>query len=78
MADAADFQGTSPSPARRRIRRTAALAAGAPLLAGLVQLPAAGPVNAASPAGLRADAGSGPVAVAVDSLTPSAPRTATR
>lgn len=73
MAEAADFQGTSPSPARRWIRRTAALLAGAPLLAGLVQLPAAGTAHAAGKPPARADADSGPVAVAVDSLTPSAP-----
>lgn len=73
MAEAADFQGTSPSPARRWIRRTAALLAGAPLLAGLVQWPAAGTAHAAGKPPARADADSGPVAVAVDSLTPSAP-----
>ncbi|MFD5802293.1 DUF6049 family protein [Streptomyces sp. NPDC127020] len=73
MAEAADFQGTSPSPARRWIRRTAALLAGAPLLAGLVQLPAAGTAHADGKPPARADADSGPVAVAVDSLTPSAP-----
>ncbi|KUN83883.1 hypothetical protein AQJ66_17105 [Streptomyces bungoensis] len=64
MAEAADFQGTSASPARRWLRRAAALFAGAPLLAGLLQLPAAQPAQAAS-----ADA----VSVALDSLTPSAP-----
>ncbi|MGW3867572.1 DUF6049 family protein, partial [Streptomyces sp. NPDC005047] len=73
MAEAADFQGTSPSPARRWRRRTTALLAGAPLLAGLVQLPAAGAAHADGKPPARADADSGPVAVAVDSLTPSAP-----
>ncbi|CAL9520701.1 DUF6049 family protein [Streptomyces sp. enrichment culture] len=73
MAEAADFQGTGPSPARRWLRRTTALLAGAPLLAGLVQLPAAGPAHAEGKAGARAEADAGPVAVAVDSLTPSAP-----
>ncbi|MFD4256971.1 DUF6049 family protein [Streptomyces sp. NPDC058534] len=73
MAEAADFQGTSPSPARRWLRRTTALLAGAPLLAGLVQLPAAGAAHADGKPAARADADSGPVAVAVDSLTPSAP-----
>ncbi|MFV0134862.1 DUF6049 family protein [Streptomyces sp. HMX87] len=73
MADAADFQGTSPSPARRRVRRTAALFAGAPLLAGLMQLPSAGSVHAETPTALQADSDSGTVAVAVDSLTPAAP-----
>ncbi|MFF7752178.1 DUF6049 family protein [Streptomyces sp. NPDC007971] len=64
MAEAADFQRTSASPARRWVRRTGALLAGAPLLAGLLQLPAAGPAQAA---------GSDTVSVALDSLTPSAP-----
>ncbi|MFB7654210.1 MULTISPECIES: DUF6049 family protein [unclassified Streptomyces] len=73
MAEAADFQGTSPSPARRWLRRTTALLAGAPLLAGLVQLPAAGAAHADGKPAARADADSGPVSVAVDSLTPSAP-----
>lgn len=73
MAEAADFQGTSPSPARRWLRRTTALLAGAPLLAGLVQLPAAGPAHAEGQASAKADTDSGSVAVAVDSLSPSAP-----
>ncbi len=64
MAEAADFQGTGASPARRWLRRTGALLAGAPLLAGLFQLPAATPALAAD---------SGTVSVAVDTLTPSAP-----
>ncbi|GHI06436.1 hypothetical protein AQI88_19005 [Streptomyces cellostaticus] len=64
MAEAADFQGTSASPARRWIRRTGAVLAGAPLLAGLLQLPAAGPAQAA---------GSDTVSVSLDSLSPSAP-----
>ncbi|MFI5677111.1 DUF6049 family protein [Streptomyces cellulosae] len=64
MAEAADFQGTGASPARRWLRRTVALLAGAPLLAGLFQLPAATPALAAD---------SGTVSVAVDTLTPSAP-----
>ncbi|KUN10334.1 hypothetical protein AQI95_00980 [Streptomyces yokosukanensis] len=64
MAEAADFQGTSASPARRWLRRTGALLTGAPLLAGLLQLPAAAPAQAAS-----ADT----VSVSLDSLTPSAP-----
>ncbi|MGC9498070.1 DUF6049 family protein [Streptomyces sp. WG7] len=73
MAEAADFQGTSPSPARRWLRRTTALLAGAPLVAGLLQLPAAGPAHADGPSLAKADADAGSVAVAVDSLTPSAP-----
>ncbi|WP_405526053.1 DUF6049 family protein [Streptomyces canus] len=65
MAEAADFQGTSPSPARRWLRRTGVLLAGAPLLAGLCQLTTAAPAQAADD--------SGSVAVAVDTLSPSAP-----
>jgi hypothetical protein len=64
VAEAADFQGTSASPARRWLRRTGALLAGAPLLAGLLQLPAAGPAQAAS---------SDAVSVSLDSLSPNAP-----
>lgn len=64
MAEAADFQGMSPSPARRWLRRAGALLAGAPLLAGLFQLPAATPAQAAE---------SGSVSVAVDTLSPSVP-----
>ncbi|MGW7509233.1 DUF6049 family protein [Streptomyces massasporeus] len=73
MAEAADFQGTSASPARRWLRRTGALLTGAPLLAGLLQLPAATPADAAGQEFLQAAAGAGSVSVAVDSLTPSAP-----
>ncbi|MFI6437141.1 DUF6049 family protein [Streptomyces sp. NPDC050759] len=65
MAEAADFQGTSPSPARRWLRRTGALLAGAPLLAGLCQLTTAAPAQAADD--------SGSVSVAVDTLSPGAP-----
>ncbi|MBJ7902037.1 DUF6049 family protein [Streptomyces sp. NPDC091385] len=64
MAEAADFQGTSASPARRWLRRTGALLAGAPLVAGLLQFSAASPAQAAS---------SDSVSVALDSLSPSAP-----
>ncbi|MFE6175054.1 DUF6049 family protein [Streptomyces sp. NPDC056464] len=73
MAEAADFQGMSPSPARRWLRRTGALIAGAPLLAGLLQLSAAAPSHAAGQGSVKADSGSGTVAVAVDSLTPTVP-----
>ncbi|MFI6207263.1 DUF6049 family protein [Streptomyces sp. NPDC051041] len=73
MAEAADFQGTSPSPARRWLRRTAALLAGVPLLTGLVQLPAAGSAHADVPDSAKAASGSGTVSVALDSLSPSAP-----
>ncbi|MER6525412.1 DUF6049 family protein [Streptomyces sp. NPDC001508] len=64
MAEAADFQGTTPSPARRWLRRTGALLAGVPLLAGAFLLPTAAPAQAAT---------SGTVSVSVDTLTPSAP-----
>ncbi|MFJ4810946.1 DUF6049 family protein [Streptomyces longwoodensis] len=73
MAEAADTPGTTPSPARRWFRRTGALLAGAPLLAGLLQLPTAGPAQAAGPEGAREASRSGSVAVSVDSLTPGAP-----
>ncbi|MEV8430746.1 DUF6049 family protein [Streptomyces chartreusis] len=73
MAEAADFQGMSPSPARRWLRRTGALLAGAPLLAGLLQLPAAAPSHAAGQDSLKAASGSETVDVAVDSLTPTVP-----
>ncbi|MFG1666014.1 DUF6049 family protein [Streptomyces sp. Y7] len=73
MAEAADFQGMSPSPARRWLRRTGALFAGAPLLAGLLQLPAAAPSQAAAQDSLKAASDSNAVSVAVDSLTPTVP-----
>ncbi|GGV18869.1 DUF6049 family protein [Streptomyces griseoflavus] len=73
MAEAADFQGTSPSPARRWLRRTGALLAGAPLLAGLLQWPASSPAVAAAQDAPQAPSGAGSVAVSVDSLTPGAP-----
>ncbi|MEU6909512.1 DUF6049 family protein [Streptomyces coeruleorubidus] len=73
MAEAADFQGTSASPARRWLRRTGALLAGAPLLAGLLQLPAATPADASGQESPQAASSAGSVSVAVDSLTPSTP-----
>ncbi|NJP51244.1 hypothetical protein HCJ93_14470 [Streptomyces sp. SBST2-5] len=73
MAEAAANPGTSPSPARRWLRRTGALLAGVPLLAGLLHLPAqpaaADPVRTAP----RAAAATGSVSVSVDRLTPSIP-----
>ncbi|MER6121182.1 DUF6049 family protein [Streptomyces sp. NPDC001795] len=73
MAEAADFQGMSSSPARRWLRRTGAMLAGAPLLAGLLQLPA-GPVAQAAEKSAPAQAvGSRTVSVSLDSLSPSAP-----
>ncbi|MFE0177681.1 DUF6049 family protein [Streptomyces sp. NPDC059002] len=73
MAEAADIPGTSPSPARRWLRRTAALLVGAPLLAGLLQVPA-GPAAHADAPRAKADAtGSSTVDVSLDKLTPTAP-----
>ncbi|MET9910959.1 DUF6049 family protein [Streptomyces sp. NPDC006476] len=73
MAEAADFQGTSPSPARRWLRRSGALLAGAPLLAGLLQLPAASHADAVGRTALQDASGSGSVAIALDSLSPTVP-----
>lgn len=79
MAEAADFPGTGPSPARRWLRRTGTLRGvlgvlgGAPLLAGLLQLPIALPAHAAEQSSAREAAGSGQVSVALDSLSPAAP-----
>ncbi|MDW8804517.1 DUF6049 family protein [Streptomyces scabiei] len=73
MAEAADFQGTSPSPARRWLLRTGALFAGAPLLAGLFQLPAAPSAQASPKTSLAEATGSRTVEVSVDSLSPSVP-----
>ncbi|WP_449342039.1 DUF6049 family protein, partial [Streptomyces aurantiogriseus] len=72
MAEAADTPGMTPSPARRWLRRTGALLAGAPLLAGLLQLPTSS-AQAVGQASAKEASGAGTVAVAVDSLTPSAP-----
>ncbi|MEU3707903.1 DUF6049 family protein [Streptomyces anulatus] len=71
MAEAADFQGTRPSPARRWLRRTASAVLGAPLLAGLLAVPAAGAAPAAEPA--KAPTGSRTVAVSLNTLSPSVP-----
>lgn len=74
MAEAADFPGsTSPSPARRWLRRTGALLTGLPLLAGILQLPAASPAHGTVPDAPQASAGAGSVSVSVDSLSPGAP-----
>ncbi|OQD53351.1 hypothetical protein BM536_028065 [Streptomyces phaeoluteigriseus] len=72
MAEAADFPGMTPSPARRWLRRTGALLAGAPLLAGLLQLPASS-AQAAEHIYAKEASSTGTVAVAVDSLSPSIP-----
>jgi hypothetical protein len=55
------------------LRRTGALLTAAPLLAGLLQLPAAAPADATVQDAPQAAAGSGAVAVSVDTLTPSTP-----
>ncbi|MEU9185315.1 DUF6049 family protein [Streptomyces sp. NPDC048484] len=73
MAEAADFQGTSPSPARRWLRRTGALLAGAPLLAGVLQLPAPAPSYASEPSAAAEVGGSRTVDVSLDSLSPHVP-----
>ncbi|WP_329039128.1 DUF6049 family protein [Streptomyces sp. NBC_00178] len=71
MAEAADFQGTKPSPARRWLRRTASLIAGAPLITGLLAGPAAPSAQAGEAA--KAPTGSRTVDVSLDTLSPSAP-----
>ncbi|MET9957982.1 DUF6049 family protein [Streptomyces sp. NPDC006326] len=64
MAEAADIQGTSPAPARRRwLRRTIALLAGTPLLAALVH----------SPVPLARAAETSSVDVQLTGLSPTAP-----
>ncbi|MER6995354.1 DUF6049 family protein [Streptomyces sp. NPDC000410] len=68
MAEAADFQGMSPSPARRWLRRTAALLAGTPLLAGLLYVPVAPPAHAADSV-----SGSRTVDVSLGTLSPAVP-----
>lgn len=72
MAEAADFQGTHPSPARRWLRRTGTLFAGVPLLTGLLQWPAVSPAAAVG-SSAQAASGAGSVSVSVNSLTPSVP-----
>ncbi|MFD9221657.1 DUF6049 family protein [Streptomyces sp. NPDC060064] len=71
MAEAADFQGMGPSPARRWLRRTASLIAGAPLVAGLLCGPAAPSAHAAETT--EAATSSRSVDVSLDTLTPVAP-----
>ncbi|MFD6528574.1 DUF6049 family protein [Streptomyces sp. NPDC060184] len=71
MAEAADSQGTLPSPARRWMRRTASVLLGVPLLTGLLAGPAAsapltGTAEKAAPVSSTVD-------VALNSLAPSAP-----
>ncbi|MEU8704053.1 DUF6049 family protein [Streptomyces sp. NPDC048565] len=71
MAEAADFQGMNPSPARRWLRRTASLIVGAPLIAGLLAGPAAPSAHAEG--ATKAPTGSSTVDVSLDTLAPSAP-----
>ncbi|WP_181160270.1 DUF6049 family protein [Streptomyces solincola] len=82
MAEAADLQGTTgPGPARRRLRRMAAVLAGAPLLAALLTMPPAHAAPAApqQPARLAAANAAakaperGSVDVAIDTLSPNTP-----
>ncbi|MER5220311.1 DUF6049 family protein [Streptomyces flaveus] len=73
MAEAADFQGTSASAARRWLRRTGVLLAGAPLLAGLLQLPASPTAGATEHTAVADATGSSTVDVSLDSLSPSVP-----
>ncbi len=82
VAEAADIHGTGASAARRWLRRTGILIAGAPLLTGLL-LPASSPALAQDTSGhtaaqaqaaqKTAPTGSRTVDVAVNSLTPSVP-----
>jgi hypothetical protein len=73
VAEAADFQGTSPSPARRWLRRTGALLATAPLLAGLLQLTVVPSAQAAGQSSAKAASGSRTVSVSLDTLSPAVP-----
>ncbi|GGK64749.1 DUF6049 family protein [Streptomyces flaveus] len=73
MAEAADFQRTSASAARRWLRRTGVLLAGAPLLAGLLQLPASPTAGATERTAVADATGSSTVDVSLDSLSPSVP-----
>ncbi|GAA3000067.1 DUF6049 family protein [Streptomyces drozdowiczii] len=71
MAEAADIQGMHLSPARRWLRRTAAVLAGAPLVAALLAGASAPQARADAPA--KAPTGSSTVTVSLDQITPSAP-----
>ncbi|MGW0648677.1 DUF6049 family protein [Streptomyces umbrinus] len=73
MAEAADFQGMTPSPARRWLRRTGALLAAAPLLAGFCQLPVAPSAHAAERSAAAEVSGSRTVGVSLDTLSPRVP-----
>ncbi|MFF3354671.1 DUF6049 family protein [Streptomyces sp. NPDC002917] len=71
MAEAADIQGISHSPARRWLRRTASVILGAPLVAALLAGPAV--PGAQADEASKAPTGSSTVDVTLDSLAPSAP-----
>ncbi|MYS33943.1 hypothetical protein K388_03284 [Streptomyces sp. KhCrAH-43] len=71
MAEAADIQGMHLSPARRWLRRTAAVLAGAPLVAALLAGSSAPQARADAPA--KAPTGSSTVTVSLDQITPNAP-----
>lgn len=74
MADAAHSRGTGHWTARRWLRRTASLIAGAPLLAGLLAGTSAPMAHAAAPASTTQKAtGEHTVAVSLNTLSPSAP-----
>ncbi len=73
MAEAAANQGMSSSPVRRWFRRTGALIAGAPLLAGLLQLPAAHETHPAGKSSLAEATGANTVGVSLDTLSPTVP-----
>ncbi|GAA0423405.1 DUF6049 family protein [Streptomyces luteireticuli] len=66
MAEAAEFQGTTPAPALRRFRHIATVLTGLLVFLGMIQLPSA-------PAARAEAGGSRTVGVSIDTLTPGAP-----
>ncbi|GAA2474211.1 DUF6049 family protein [Streptomyces gobitricini] len=68
MAEAADFQSTSRSPARRWLRRAASGLVSVPLLAGLLYVPSTPPASAAEKA-----SPSRTVDVSLNTLSPTTP-----
>ncbi|SDK81799.1 DUF6049 family protein [Streptomyces indicus] len=76
MAEAADFQGMSPSPARRWLRRTVASVVGLPVLAGLLVQPGSTVAHAAPgpSAAVKAEpTGPRTASVSINSFTPQIP-----
>ncbi|MGW1976006.1 DUF6049 family protein [Streptomyces sp. NPDC001889] len=73
MAEAAVFQETPTSPARRWLRRTASVIVGAPLVAGLLGGPAAPAAQAAPQTAPQAASGSRTVDVSLNTVAPAAP-----